>query len=282
MKESATRLPCRGFNYVQFGFWVGAQLVVILAILFTLFPSVMRNELGHANAILLTTFFLNGVYSLFEFFYHRYFLHDALVSWLKAMYVSHTHHHKITPVKILIGQAVDGTAPVDNRYPIEHADQEEDMEFPRYAYSLFNGIFLIFPGLPLKLFFPALPIIISTIIGVFIAYVGYEVWHAILHLPAKKWSYVLYRSRFKKPAQRVYGFHWLHHFNIDCNMAVFGWWGVAVWDRLFGTKVKLPHVPPEGKGVNVKDIQKPKPKVWLLKTDRRVRKITLSQSPKKP
>jgi hypothetical protein len=76
----------------------------------------------------------------------------------------------------------------------------------------------------------------------------------IIHLPYEKiWAPLLDNRVTSKAARWVYGFHLMHHWRITCNLAVVGFWGIAVWDHLFRTHLRPERLPLDGAKVNYWD-----------------------------
>ncbi|CAN5161493.1 hypothetical protein BH11PAT4_BH11PAT4_4830 [soil metagenome] len=207
--------------------------------------------------------------SLFEYLYHRYLLHSAVFPFMKSMNRSHDHHHELTDVKpdfkpTAVGE--DGLYPVESKYPIESEAQEESMHFPLYSLIIFQAVFGILLALPLKLMFPGAPVLLGTLLTVTVYFVSYEVWHMIQHLPYTKfWVPRLYQSRFKKAWQRVYVFHLMHHYMTNVNMAVVGYYGIALWDHVFNTCYRMEELPVKGARVALGSLKyKPTPR-WPVR-----------------
>jgi len=121
---------------------------------------------------------------------------------------------------------------------------------------------------PLKLIFPHFPWYLATIIAVTLGYAGYEQWHAILHLPAHKWEPLLYEHRYSRQIQHVYNFHWMHHGMKQYNMAVFGCWGIAIWDHIFRTHRRPSATPSRREGILATEVVKTDPRWPISMFDR--------------
>jgi hypothetical protein len=97
-------------------------------------------------------------------------------------------------------------------------------------------------------------VVTSLMITVTLSYAGYEVWHAIVHLPFDRYWKPMMESRwFGKATRHAYGFHLMHHWRPTCNLAVVGLWGVAVWDYAFGTHRRPDRLPLHGSDVTYHD-----------------------------
>lgn len=200
--------------------------------------------------------------SLFEYMYHRYLLHSAILPFLSIMHRSHQDHHGLTYVKAPVKPGSEDMVPVSSEYPVEEEHQEEAMMFPWYALSIFQVIFLILLALPFKLIFPGAPVISGLMLSVTIFYSAYELWHATLHLPFEKYWKPLLESRIVGPMVRyIYSFHLMHHWRPRANLAVVGLWGVALWDHVFRTHARPRHMPLQDGFVNFEDSLLKKP-LW--------------------
>ncbi len=204
--------------------------------------------------------------SLFEYLYHRYLLHSAVLPFLGSMHRSHSHHHGLTAVKAPVTpQEPDLMVPVKSEYPIDSIDQEESMMFPPYAISVFMALFIAILGIPLKLMFPGQPIILGVMTSVVLCYSSYEIWHQILHLPYNKfWKPLMDGKGTRGVTRYVYSFHLMHHWRPTSNLAVVGFWGVALWDHIFRTHRRPYHLPIQGAKVNYRDAQMAKPR-WPIR-----------------
>lgn len=247
-------------------------------------PSYFFAETLHLAAVPVWALIIGLPLSLFEYLYHRYLLHSAILPFLASMHRSHTTHHGLTYVKAPINpknpaQLVE----VRSEFPVEHEHQEEAMMFPFYALPIFVAVFLVLFALPLKLLFPGAPILLALIFSVTAYYVAYEVWHAALHLPFERFWQPLFARRGIGPiARRCYSFHLVHHWRPNSNLALVGFWGIALWDHLFRTHRRPERIPLKGAEVTFGDSELPPPR-WpirlldrwqgrLLKWSRRVEK----------
>lgn len=257
--------PAHGFPFVRFSLAVLAQVAAAVALFAWLAPGLFRGEMAVSWGWHLLAIVLIGLpLSLFEYFYHRYMLHRR-VPLLDVMYESHRTHHGLTNVVLKrVEPRADDKSRLESKYPIEEAEQEEAMHFPFYALSIFYGIFGILIALPLKLLLPGVPVILPLIASVTISYVGYEAWHAILHLPFKTWEKHLYVAPYKRAIQKIYSFHYLHHLRVTVNEAVFGFFGLPVWDVLFGTNLGIKRLPRPGEVIKNSEIGTNNPR-WIIR-----------------
>ncbi len=251
--------------FTRFFLVTGAELVAACAIFKFLFPGVFANEATKPWPILLWVVLLGLPMSLFEYLYHRYLLHSAVLPFMGSMHKAHATHHGLTSVKAPVTPKDPGKmVPVTNEYPVEEPHQEDSMMFPLYALPIFYGIFMLALGLPIKLLMPNQPLIIATIISVTLYYSSYEVWHAILHLPFEKfWKPVLEGRFTRRIFRRMYSFHLMHHWRPTANLAIVGFWGVALWDYAFRTYHRPGNMPLKGAEVNYLDAKMVKP-LWPI------------------
>jgi len=229
--------PASQMRYGRFFFFTGLQFAIALALFRFLAPSAFASELQHPGAAILIALAYGVPLSLFEYLYHRYLLHSAVLPFLGSMHKAHTLHHNLTSVKAPVrGKAPEELVPVHSEFPVEHEHQAEAMEFPPYALAIFLGFFFVCMGLPTKLMLPGSPAILATFIGVTVFYSSYELWHAVLHLPFEKfWKPAMEARGYGRVVRRIYSFHLMHHWRPTANLAVVGLWGVALWDYALGT-----------------------------------------------
>jgi hypothetical protein len=248
--------------FAQFFFFTGLQYALALLAFRFIAPSAFAHEIRHPGMIVAWTVGFGLPLSLFEYLYHRYLLHSAVLPFLKAMHRSHSHHHGLTAVKAAVTpKEPDLLVPVANEYAVEEEHQEEDMMFPIYALSIFEALFAVTLGLPFKLMFPGQPVFFAIITSVTLYYGAYELWHAIMHLPYDHfWKPLMNHKRVGNTVRFVYGFHLMHHWRPTANLAVVGFWGYALWDHLFGTHHRPQRTPLVGAQVNYFDADMRRPR----------------------
>jgi len=257
-------------NLLPFFFWTGLQVAFAFGLFRLIAPNVFAREASQPGAILLWTFLLGLPLSLFEYLYHRYLLHSAVLPFLGSMHRAHHHHHRLTIVKApVLEKEPAALVKVQSEYPVEHEHQAESMMFPLYSISIFFAIFLVLLALPLKLLFPGAPVIFAVLCTVTLAYAGYELWHLVMHLPEERvWGPLMRNRRVGKVVRHVYSFHLMHHWRPACNLAVVGFWGFAIWDHLFRTHRRPKTLPLDGVEVSYMDLGLRKP-LWPIRlTDR--------------
>lgn len=253
------------FPIVKFSLAVLGQLALFLALTYWLLPRTFHSELTHPLRIIAWTFFIGLPLSLFEYGYHRYLLHSSVLPFLSSMHRAHSLHHGLTYVKAAVTpKEPEKLVEVKSEYPIEKSHQEEAMMFPLYTTSIFFLLFLALIALPIKLLFPAQPVVLATLFAVVLQYSAYEIYHAILHLSYERfWQPLMDSKKVGKVVQYIYSFHLMHHWRPTSNDAVVGFWGIAVWDHLFGTHHRPGRMPLKDAHVAYVDAVLPKPR-WPI------------------
>ncbi|MFI5385774.1 MAG: hypothetical protein ACHQ50_06600 [Fimbriimonadales bacterium] len=251
--------------FTRFFVAMGVQLAAILALLALIAPHMFSAEAHQPWKILLWTALLGLPMSLFEYFYHRYLLHSAVLPFMASMHRAHSTHHGLTYVKAPVTPKEPAKlVEVTSEFPVEEKHQEESMMFPLWSLPIFIAVFMVLFALPLKLIFPAQPVLISLILAVTAYYMSYEVWHAVLHLPYERfWQPAMEGRWTKRLFRRMYSFHLMHHWRPTSNLAIVGFWGVAVWDYAFRTHRRPERLPLDGAEVNYNDAKLAKP-LWPI------------------
>ena len=224
------------------------EIAAAFGVFYWIAPDVFRAELGHFWAIIPWILIFGLPMSLFEYLYHRYLLHSSVLPFMGSQHEAHRTHHGLTNVKAAVTPAEpEKLAEVESRYPILEPEQEESMMFPWYALPIFYVIFIGLLG-PVKLLFPGSPIFLSLIIATTLYLVGYEMWHAMLHFPYNRfWKPLMQNRKIGRVTKYIYSFHLMHHWRPTTNLAVVGYWGIALWDHVFRTH-KRPHMLPVHQG----------------------------------
>ncbi|HRF60810.1 MAG TPA: hypothetical protein PLH94_12970 [Fimbriimonadaceae bacterium] len=250
---------------IPFALAIGAEMFAALILFAFAFPSAFGAEASRPWGIVLWTFLFGLPLSLFEYVYHRYLLHSAVLPFMAAMHRAHATHHGLTSVKAPISPKDPGKmVTVTSEYPIEEPHQEESMMFPLWSLPIFLAVFMILLGLPLKWLFPDQPVITALIFAVTLYYVAYEAWHAVLHLPYERfWQPMMERRWSHRLFKRLYGFHLMHHWRPKSNLAIVGFWGFGAWDHLFRTHRRPERLPLDGAEVSSVDAQLNKP-LWPI------------------
>lgn len=253
-------------SFAPFLFWTALQVVAAFLLFRFAFPEAFFAEIRQPAAILAWTVVFGLPLSLFEYLYHRYLLHSAVLPFLGSMHRAHSHHHGLTKVKAPVTpKTPDKLVTVESDYPIEFEHQAESMMFPTYSISIFFALFLAVLALPFKLLLPGAPIVTSVLITVTFSYSLYEAWHAVMHLPMDRfWGKLLHHKRIGRVAKHVYSFHLMHHWRPTCNLAVVGFWGFAIWDHLFRTHRRPRRLPVDGAEVSYTDVSLRQP-LWPIR-----------------
>ncbi|HVT10697.1 MAG TPA: hypothetical protein VHE55_00390 [Fimbriimonadaceae bacterium] len=249
--------------FTKFFIAIGVQLIAIVGIIALIFPGVFHGETSHPWMLLAWTGMLGLPLSLFEYFYHRYLLHSAILPFMASMHRAHSTHHGLTYVKAAVSPHEPAKlVPVKSEFPIEEDHQEESMMFPLWSLPIFVAVFMILLGIPLKLLMPGQPVLLALTFAVTLYLILYEVWHAVLHLPFERFWQPFLNARFTKGvARHMYSFHLMHHWRPSSNLAIVGFWGVAVWDYAFLTHRRPERIPLQGAEVSYYDAKLKKP-LW--------------------
>lgn len=252
--------------FAKFFLAIFVLLAVIIGAFYVVAPHAFAAEMAQPWHILLWTAVLGLPLSLFEYFYHRYLLHSAILPFMSSMHRAHSTHHGLTYVKAPVNPKDPAMlVEVRSEFPVEEPHQEESMMFPLWSLPIFEAIFLVLLALPLKLMFRGEPVVTSVILSVAAYLVAYEVWHAILHLPFERfWKPAMEGRVTKRLFKRLYGFHLMHHWRPTSNLAIVGFWGVAVWDYAFKTHRRPERLPLDGAHVNFHDATLAKP-LWPIR-----------------
>lgn len=254
---------------LRFSIITALQLAAALGVFYWLAPQTFLQEVSMPWMTLVWILVFGLPMSLFEYLYHRYLLHSSILPFMASQHRAHRTHHGLTNVKAAVTpKEPEQLAEVDSKYPILEEEQEESMMFPWYALPIFYVIFVGLLG-PVKFLFPGQPIIFSVIVATTLYLVGYEMWHAILHFPYDRFWKPLMQSRsLGKVTKHIYGFHLMHHWRPTTNLAVVGYWGVAVWDHVFRTHKRPEMLPLDKEQVRYVDCEIAQPRWPISQIDR--------------
>lgn len=254
------RLP-----FTRFFVAIAIQLIAIVGLLALIVPGIFRHEIDRPWLLLGWTALFGLPLSLFEYLYHRYLLHSAVLPFMASMHRSHSIHHGLTYVKAPVNPHEPAKlVPVASEFSIEEDHQEESMMFPLWSLPIFVAVFMVLLGIPLKLMAPGQPILLALVFAITLYLIAYEVWHAVLHLPFERfWGPCLRSPRMGKVARHMYGFHLMHHWRPSSNLAIVGFWGIAIWDHAFLTHRRPERIPLDGAEVNYHDAKLRKP-LWPI------------------
>jgi hemolysin III len=251
--------------FVRFFLAIGTQLAAFVLLFALVAPHAFSAEIHKPWTLILGIFAFGLPLSLFEYLYHRYLLHSAILPFMASMHRAHGAHHGLTTVKAPVRRDEPyELVPVTSEFPIVEEHQQESMMFPLWSFPIFVGVFGILLALPFKLLFPAQPMLLAVLGSVTAYYCSYEVWHAILHLPYERFWKPMTEGRYtKRPFRLMYSFHLMHHWRPTCNLAIVGLWGVAVWDHAFRTHRRPERMPLHQSKVTYQDAVLPKP-LWPI------------------
>lgn len=170
-----------------------------------------------------------------EWFFHRDALHlipgayfrnrKAPLRWIytvnRAFATAHRRHHALTP---------------ESAYEIRAPNQHASAHFPFWALPAFFGVYLV-AALPVKFFFPGLPLILMGLTAVALSYGMYEILHALEHAKFERyWDWTHKTGVIGRICQSTwYVAHRGHHRHHLRNNNVFGLFGFPLADHVFGT-----------------------------------------------
>lgn len=249
--------------------WFSVQALLQCAVLFVALrfavPNVWARQVAAGPLAFLAVFL--GVHlfmCFFEWAFHRYVLHSLVTPWLSRMSSGHRNHHGLTPIRLQpVTEGSDRY--VLNRYPITEPTQHEDSAFPIYALAGFWALFTpLLIGL--QLLMPNAPILLGGYTAIAWSMALYEILHAIEHQPYEWWKQATEHPRFGGLWRKIYGFHHMHHANIQCNEAISGFFGLPVADWVFGTYHQPKELLLEGRLATARDFAiSPPPRVvrWI-------------------
>lgn len=243
-------------SLVSFAVAIGFTVFLYILLLKTIFPNLWKQQLENGLwPIFWTAIMFHFFLGKFEFFFHRYVLHELLLCWLlrkwkrflvmfwwflgkfewllKKFEHDHRVHHALTPIFPERSRSENEVqTKVISRYVIRDKRQYESSFFPYWGlagFTVFFGIITV----PLQWLFLHVPIMLSSFIAMTFSYCLYEILHALEH--TSFWEKIVENPRSGKIGKKLWGFHAAHHANVMCNMAISGFFGLPVFDWLFGT-----------------------------------------------
>lgn len=232
-------------------------------------PVIWREQLNASWLSLLMTFLIIHACNGFaEGFFHRYCLHMALIPGLETFFKRHqVIHHTLTQIDRerleKSGRVVYRI--IENKYPIIEDEQHQSSTFPWYSYAVFSLIGSIF-FLPAQLLFPRLPIFLGAFLAIGFSLSLYEILHAIEHLSYERfWKTKLDHPKWNWFWFPVYTFHLHHHLQMSSNESISGFFGLPLFDWVFGTYVSSNSTYQKGMEVEEMEVKKPRP-YWPLRT----------------
>jgi len=269
----------RRFSIARFSAQMVLQLAIVLAGFRYLLPRVWESEIAAGGMALLLAFLGTHLgLCFFEWFFHRYVLHHVAFRTLGKFATDHRKHHSLTAIKLRPSETGSGRI-ILNEYPIVEPEQYEASAFPWYALLAFWVIFTpVLVGL--KLLFPGAPILLGGYVAIWWSLCGYEIFHAVEHLPYEWWEQHTAHPRLGRLWTKVYGFHHMHHANISCNEAISGFFGLPVADWAFGTYYQPRELLLHGRKATAKDFHLPTPRPFVKSLDRWARRREAQTTPR--
>jgi hemolysin III len=208
----------------------------------------------------------------FEFFFHRYVLHQPALPGLRRFYRQHTLHHALTRIARKQTREGRGVLFVENKFPIVEAEQGEGSFFPWYTLGAFT-LFLAPAFALLQWLLPMFPWFLAGIAALTTSLILYEVLHAINHWPFEKWSPLIEHPTWGRFWRPVYSFHLRHHAVIDCNESVSGFFGLPIADWVFGTCLIPKTIYADGEEWKPENFVAPRPRGFIRWLDVRANHV---------
>ncbi|MDO8590776.1 MAG: hypothetical protein Q7R65_02220 [bacterium] len=263
------------FSLLPFTLSVGATIIFYILILKTFLPHLWSRQFENGLwPIIPVSLGFHLFNAFFEFFFHRYVLHRAVIGWLKKFYRDHTKHHALTAIfRKKTRQESDSLGTVVSHYPIIEEKQYESSFFPYWGLAGFTLFFSPLTAL-IQWLLPQKPILLGSFIAFAFSYCLYELLHALEHVPYEAfWKKFVESPRFGILGKKIYGFHQFHHANIKCNLAISGFFGLPVFDWLFGTYKQPRELLLDGTLAREDDFSTPVPCWFIQWLDRLVEKL---------
>src|SRR4029077_17437660 len=118
------------------------QLAAALVVFAWVAPHAFASEVSQPWKILLWTALIGLPLRLFEYLYHRYMLHSAVLPFMASMHRAHSTHHGLTYVKAPVSPKDPAMlVEVTSEFPVEEPHQEESMMFPMWSLPIFMAVF---------------------------------------------------------------------------------------------------------------------------------------------
>jgi len=274
--SALTRVQAK-FSFFWFSLQAIGQYVALLVAFRLLLPGVWAKQFAAGWLPLLLSFLAwHMVLCFFEWGFHRYVLHSVASRFLDRFARGHRSHHGLTPIR-LQPLAEGSDRYILNRYPIVEPEQHVDSMFPVYAILAFWVLFTpVLIGVQFLL--PRVPILMGGYAAITWSMCLYEILHAIEHRPYEWWKHATEHPRFGTFWAKLYGFHHMHHANISCNEAIFGFFALPIADWVFGTYHQPKDLLLEGRVATAKDFAIPPPRrivgvldAWFRKREAGIR-----------
>jgi len=253
------------FSLPLFAFTVLTTLACLFGLLWWAFPLVSAAQYTASWTKVLLVFLMVSLgLCFFEFFFHRYVLHQPALPFVRRLYRQHTLHHGLTRiVRKHRANGPDILMVVENKFPIVEVEQGEASFFPWFTLAIFA--ILMSPLLALgHWLLPSYPWFLGGYLALASSLTLYEMFHAINHWPMEKWLPLLEHPRWKWFWHPAYSFHLRHHAVIDCNESISGFFGIPLADWVFGTCVVPKSIYPHGDEWKESEFTRPRPR-WLIR-----------------
>lgn len=252
------------FSLPLFAFTVVATLAGLLGALWLIAPNLWdRQIIAPLWAGIVAFLVISLVNCLFEYFFHRYVLHQSSIPLVRRLYRQHTLHHALTRIGRKPSRDGRGILFIENKFPIVEPEQGEASFFPWYTLAVFTAVqtplFIV-----LQWLFPTIPWFFGGFAALACSLTLYEVLHAINHWPFEKWEPLILHRRWGWFWRPAYAFHLRHHAVIDCNESISGFFGLPLADWLFGTCVMPKTVYADGEDWQQEKFSSPRP-CWLIR-----------------
>ncbi len=255
------------FSLPLFAFTVVVTLAGMLGLLWLVAPNVWDAQMiaplwAGVVAFVAITF----VNAMFEYFLHRYVLHQSAIPLVRRLYRQHTLHHALTRIGRKQSRDGRGILFIENKFPITEPEQGEASFFPWFTLAVFAAVQLPLFIL-LQWLFPTIPWFFGGFAALASSLTLYEVFHAINHWPFEKWEPLIVSRTWGWLWRPVYAFHLRHHAVIDCNESISGFFGLPVADWLFGTCVMPKTVYADGEEWEQDKFRSPQPRWFIRRLD---------------
>lgn len=199
-----------------------------------------------------------------EWVFHRYVLHAPLIPIFGIFWVKHTLHHRLTEVGLARGSPGKAGV-VQNHYPITEPHQHESSFFTWYSCVAF-GLVASIPLALAQALLPTAPIFLGGFLALGFSLLLYEFLHMTEHLSYEGfWKRKIEHPRFGKFWRAFYTFHLRHHADIKSNEAISGFFGLPIFDWIFGTYVKPRILYENGSEGVVSDYAPPRPRFGFIR-----------------
>lgn len=220
-------------------------------------------------AIVLMFFGVSILNCFLEWGVHRCLLHTWIVTWLKRFCRNHRKHHGLTPISVQ-KSANPLESRISSRYFLDEKGDWFNVSFADYSLLVFLATETVFI-LPFQLLFPRVPFLAGGYLAVACSYMLYEMIHPLEHRPKEWWDarasnpfwflLGLYVSRLRRR-------HQYHHLHPRCNLAIMGFFGYPLADKILKTDKLPPDILYDNAIVKEEDLAPPQPRQLVVLLDR--------------